>query len=125
MKNSWRIGIDTVTKTELVTTGLFAISRNPFFFGMTLREGNREYFYEQLDRRFPGTKQKYIKTFAYSYACNSPNNAKLMQIFTDTCLNHSILYETKEVFAYLQKFESKQKQVSLFGDNFLVTKRKQ
>lgn len=36
MKNSWRIGIDTVTKTELVTTGLFGISRNPIFFGMIL-----------------------------------------------------------------------------------------
>lgn len=36
MKNSWRIGIDTDTKTELVTSGLFAISRNPIFFGMIL-----------------------------------------------------------------------------------------
>jgi protein-S-isoprenylcysteine O-methyltransferase Ste14 len=34
MKNSWRIGIDTKTKTELVTSGLFSISRNPIFFGM-------------------------------------------------------------------------------------------
>lgn len=36
MKNSWRIGIDTDTKTELVTSGLFSISRNPIFFGMIL-----------------------------------------------------------------------------------------
>lgn len=36
MKNSWRIGIDTDTKTELITSGLFAISRNPIFFGMIL-----------------------------------------------------------------------------------------
>lgn len=36
MKNSWRIGIDTDTKTELMTSGLFAISRNPIFFGMIL-----------------------------------------------------------------------------------------
>lgn len=36
MKNSWRIGIDTETKTELVTTGLFSRSRNPIFFGMIL-----------------------------------------------------------------------------------------
>jgi len=36
MKNAWRIGIDTETKTELVTTGLFRISRNPIFFGMIL-----------------------------------------------------------------------------------------
>lgn len=36
MKNSWRIGIDTDTKTALVTSGLFSISRNPIFFGMIL-----------------------------------------------------------------------------------------
>lgn len=36
MKNSWRIGIDTDTKTELITSGLFSISRNPIFFGMIL-----------------------------------------------------------------------------------------
>lgn len=36
MKNSWRIGVDTETKTELITTGLFSISRNPIFFGMIL-----------------------------------------------------------------------------------------
>jgi protein-S-isoprenylcysteine O-methyltransferase Ste14 len=36
MRDSWRIGIDTETKTELVTTGLFGLSRNPIFFGMIL-----------------------------------------------------------------------------------------
>ncbi len=34
MRNSWRIGIDTNSKTELVTTGLFSFSRNPIFFSM-------------------------------------------------------------------------------------------
>jgi protein-S-isoprenylcysteine O-methyltransferase Ste14 len=34
MKDSWRIGIDTQTKTELITTGLFKYSRNPIFLGM-------------------------------------------------------------------------------------------
>ncbi|MBO9682940.1 MAG: isoprenylcysteine carboxylmethyltransferase family protein [Flavisolibacter sp.] len=36
MKNSWRIGIDTETQTELITTGLFQFSRNPIFFGMII-----------------------------------------------------------------------------------------
>ena len=31
MKNSWRIGIDNHTKTELITNGLFSVSRNPVF----------------------------------------------------------------------------------------------
>ena len=36
MKNSWRIGIDTETRTDLITNGLFSISRNPIFFGMII-----------------------------------------------------------------------------------------
>ncbi len=34
MSNSWRIGIDEVNKTALVTKGFFSISRNPVFLGM-------------------------------------------------------------------------------------------
>lgn len=36
MSDSWRIGIDEKNKTELVTIGIFSISRNPIFFGMIL-----------------------------------------------------------------------------------------
>lgn len=36
MKDSWRIGIDNEKKSELITTGLFSVSRNPIFFGMIL-----------------------------------------------------------------------------------------
>jgi len=36
MKNSWRVGIDSTTKTDLVTQGLFRFSRNPIFLGMTM-----------------------------------------------------------------------------------------
>ena len=34
MGNSWRIGIDTEHRTELVRSGVFKISRNPIFVGM-------------------------------------------------------------------------------------------
>ena len=36
MANSWRIGIDEKNKTELVTSGLFSISRNPIFLGIMI-----------------------------------------------------------------------------------------
>lgn len=85
-----------------------------FGFGVTLRNGNREYFYEQLDRHFPGMKQKYIRTFGDSYACNSPNHDRLMQIFTDKCKEHHILHTPNDIFKYLRTFESKSKQLSLF-----------
>lgn len=85
-----------------------------FGFGVTLRNGNREYFYKQLDRHFPGMKKKYIQTFGNSYVCNSPNQERLMQIFTDTCTANNILHKPDDVFSYLRQYESKTVQLSLF-----------
>ncbi|MDR0309635.1 MAG: radical SAM protein [Candidatus Methanoplasma sp.] len=85
-----------------------------FGFGMTLREGNREYFYQSLDRLFPGMKQRYIETFGDSYSCSSPNSAGLMKIFREVCKEHNMLYKTDEVFGYLKQFEEKSRQTSLF-----------
>ncbi len=53
--------------------------------GMTIREGQREYFYRQLDSRFPGLKDRYIKSFGLQYSCNAPNHNRLWQVFTQTC----------------------------------------
>lgn len=52
-----------------------------FGMGLTLREGNREYFYQQLDRHFQGLKEKYIRTYGYKYVLDSPNNKNLMHFF--------------------------------------------
>ena len=85
-----------------------------FGFGVTLREGDREYFYAKLDEHFPGMKQKYIRTFGNAYECDSPNNARLYEVFRDECCKHGILYKPDEVFAYMHKFEQKERQVTLF-----------
>ena len=85
-----------------------------FGFGLTLSEGNREHFYKQLDRLFPGMKQRYISTFENSYVCNSANNRHLMNVFIKQCEKHGILWKTNDVFKYLQTFESKNQQLSLF-----------
>lgn len=85
-----------------------------FGFGMTLREGNREYFYAQLDRIFPDMKQKYIRAFGSSYVCNSPNHHHLMAVFKEVCEENGILWKPDDVFAYLHAFESKDHQLSLF-----------
>jgi len=78
-----------------------------FGMGLTLREGNREYFYEKLDRYFPGMKDRYIKKFNYAYQLPSPNNAKLMRIFESTCKSNGIVYDIGGCFDYLHKFEEK------------------
>ncbi len=78
-----------------------------FGMGVTLREGNREYFYDKLDKFFPTIKGKYIKTYRNSYILNSPNNKHLMNIFYQTCKKNNILCDNDKIFKYLNTFESK------------------
>ena len=85
-----------------------------FGFGVTMREGNREYFYQKLDEHFPGMKQRYMRSFGNSYECRSPNHSRLMSIFREECRRHNILCSMKDVFEYMHKFETKQQQLSFF-----------
>ena len=78
-----------------------------FGMGLTLREGNREYFYEQLDRHFPALKQRYIRNFGNRYVVSSPHDAELMQLFHRTCEMNGILHNNDDIFAYLHQFEVK------------------
>jgi DNA repair photolyase len=85
-----------------------------FGFGMTLREGNREYYYQKLDQLFPGLKARYIQQFGSAYECPSPNSASLQTILRAECKKAGILCETGAVFDYLHRFETKASQMSLF-----------
>ena len=58
--------------------------------GMTIREGQREYFYGQLDRKFPGVKERYIKSFGLQYSCNAPNHRKLWHVYSQACQSLSM-----------------------------------
>jgi len=88
-----------------------------FSMGVTLRDGNREFFYKNLDKFFPQLKGKYIKTYGSNYILNSPNNKYLMNIFYKTCKQHNIICDNNKIFEYLNTFESKEtaeKQLELF-----------
>lgn len=76
-----------------------------FSMGVTLREGDREYFYAKLDGHFPGMKERYARTFGNRYECNSPRNNALMQIFHDECRARGVLCEPREVFTYISAFD--------------------
>lgn len=78
-----------------------------FGMGLTLREGNREYFYKKLDEHFPGMKERYIKKYNYAYQIPSPNNYKLMEMFKRTCTSKGILCDVHECFNYLYEFEER------------------
>lgn len=89
-----------------------------FGMGLTLREGNREYFYKQLDRHFPGLKERYIRSYGNAYEINSPHNQKLMKLFHGFCEENGITHDIRQIFAYLHAFERKneEEQLSFFGD---------
>lgn len=87
-----------------------------FSIGMTLREGNREYYYKYLDRYFPGMKEKYMKKYGNSYDIRSDNHNRLMKIFKEECKKHKIVSDVNELFDYLNLYENKNeiKQLSIF-----------
>ncbi|MDD6156352.1 MAG: radical SAM protein [Lachnospiraceae bacterium] len=85
-----------------------------FDMGVTLREGDREYFYRALDEHFPGMKQRYIRTYGNAYELPSPDNRELMEIFQTTCEKNGILWKPEDCFAYLREFPEKYTQQSLF-----------
>ena len=87
-----------------------------FNMGLTLREGNREYFYRQLDRHFPGLKEHYIRTYGNRYGCSSPQNRELMHLFHQTCEKMGMMHDIRQIFTYLHAFEEKDPhpQISFF-----------
>lgn len=75
-----------------------------FGMGLTLRKGNREYFFRKLDENFPGLKEMYIERFGNDYVLQSPNNVGLMDIFKRRTSQNNILTDTVKIFEYLAEF---------------------
>lgn len=76
-----------------------------FGMGLTLRDGNREYFYKKLDAAFPGLKEKYIQRYGTRYSVMSPHNTRLMNIFHARCKENGIETNPDVIFAYLSAFD--------------------
>ena len=86
-----------------------------FGMGLTLREGDREYYFAALDKHFPGMKDKYIKRYGNAYELASPNTKELMKIFKSICKDNGIMSDPNECFAYMQDLPDKYSQMSLFN----------
>lgn len=78
-----------------------------FGMGLTLREGNREYFYAQLDRLFPGLKEKYMRRYGYRYEVDSPHGRQLMDLFHQKCSENGIVHDNGQIFSYMHTFEDR------------------
>lgn len=83
--------------------------------GVTLRDGDREYFFAALDEHFPGMKQRYLQKFGLAYECLSEHNRELMKIFHEECEKHSVMHNNEQIFNYIYEFPPpKAVQLSLF-----------
>ncbi|MCM1386154.1 MAG: radical SAM protein [Bacillus sp. (in: Bacteria)] len=87
-----------------------------FGMGLTLRQGNREYFYKALDKHFPGMREKYHKKYGYAYEVTSDNDRELMAFLQTQCHEHNIVCDRKKLFGYLHEFPENKgyEQLSLF-----------
>ncbi len=78
------------------------------WFGMTLRDQQRAYFYQKLDELFPGVKRKYQTKFGNRYQCNVNQGKELWESFNELCSKYGI---TTKMEKYVEK---KPDQLSLF-----------
>ena len=84
-----------------------------FGMGLTLREGNREYFYNQLDKLFPHMKEKYIRTYGTQYQINSLKNNERMRLFHQVCEENGIIHDNSKIFEHISRFEEKNNPIQL------------
>ncbi len=81
--------------------------------GMTLRDGNREYYYTQLDKLFPNLSKEY-KKYGYSYNVISQKNDEIMRMFNKICAQHNIMHTPDECFKYISEYVEEDNQMTLF-----------
>lgn len=82
-------------------------------FGVTLRENQREWYFDQLDTHFPGIKEKYIKQYGNSYQCSSAKGKELWGLFTSQCHKEGLFYKMQDIIA-AYKAGYGQEQLTLF-----------
>ena len=102
----------TAILNECVSAGVKGVIS--FGMGMTLREGDREYYYAALDRHFPGMKERYIKRYGNAYELPSPEAGKLTKIFRRICSENGIMYDPEKCFSYMRELPERYEQLSLF-----------
>ena len=95
-----------------IDAGVYGIIN--FGMGMTLRAGDREYFYAALDKHFPGLKEQFHHKYGYAYQIASSQNAKLMKLFHKKCRAHGIVDNVEEMFQYLSTFPQKEQYQQLW-----------
>lgn len=71
--------------------------------GLTLRDGDRQYYYKKLDEHFPGLTHKYISTFGDSYELPCAQSGEIIRYVKNSCREHNMIMDN-EVFKYMRAF---------------------
>lgn len=82
------------------------------FFGMTLRTGNREYYFNALEKDFPGVRSKYLQQYGNTYELAAPDSQRLYDAFRDECTKHGIHWQFSDINR--EMFARMPEQISLF-----------
>ena len=98
--------------TECIRVGVKGVI--DFGMGLTLREGDREYYYAALDKHFPGMKERYVQKYGNAYELSSPRARELQEIFHRICKENNILSNPEDCFRYMNELPDKYPQMSLF-----------
>lgn len=85
-----------------------------FGMGLTLRDGDREYYYAALDRHFPGMKARYVKRYGNAYELPSPNAGELTEVLRKICEDNGLLCRPEDCFSFMEAFPEKYSQISMF-----------
>ena len=106
--------VDNITSilNECVRIGVNGII--DFGMGLTLRDGDREYYYAALDKYFPGMKERYIRRYGNAYELPSPRAGELTEIFRKICNENGILSSPEECFQFMHELPEKYTQMSIF-----------
>ncbi|MFV0529797.1 MAG: radical SAM protein [Lachnospiraceae bacterium] len=81
--------------------------------GVTLRQNQRDYYYQQLNAHFPGLWQRYNETYGSAYSCQVPDSRQLYRIFAQECERLGLLYKMQDIIAAYKRPDSYE-QMSLF-----------
>lgn len=72
-------------------------------FGLTLRENQRDFYYDKLKERWPGLDERYRRTYGEKYSCDSPKAKSLYYAFCDECVKQGMLYRMEDIISFYKQ----------------------
>lgn len=82
--------------------------------GVTLRENQRDYYYQKLDQHFFNLTSRYKQVYGNRYMCYCEDSKRKYQVFTNECDKYGILYNMDDIIKAYKDQKQTYQQISLF-----------